>query len=103
MLQIPLQPIPNQSISTTLASQNCRINIYQRTTGLFCDLYVDNALIIGGVICQNLNRIVRDVYLGFVGDFGFCDTQGDSDPDYTGLGSRYLLIYLEASDLNGAG
>lgn len=103
MLQIPLQAIPNQSISATLANQNCRINIYQRTTGLFCDLYVDNALIIGGVICQNLNRIVRDIYFGFVGDFGFCDTQGESDPEYSGLGSRYLLIYLEASDLNGAG
>jgi len=103
MQQIPLQSVPNQSLSITLAGQNCRINIYQRSTGLYCDLYVDNTLIIGGVICQNLNRIVRDAYLGFIGDLGFFDAQGINDPDYTGLGSRYLLIYLEASDLNGAG
>jgi len=103
MQQIPLQSVPNQSLSIALAGQNCRINIYQRSTGLYSDLYVDNTLIIGGVICQNLNRIVRDAYLGFIGDLGFFDTQGINDPEYTGLGSRYLLIYLEASDLSGAG
>lgn len=66
---------------------------------MFVDLYVSNAPIILGAIAQNLNRIVRSLYLGFIGDFWFADTQGTSDPDYTGLGSRFLLQYLEASDL----
>jgi len=68
--------------------------------GLFIDVFVNNQLIIGGVICENLNRIVRDSYLGFIGDLIFYDTtKGGNDPDYTGLGSRYLLVYLEQSDL----
>lgn len=103
MLTIPLQSVPSQSVNVQLGGQNCQINIYQKSTGMFCDVYVSNALIIGGVICQNLNRIVRDLYLGFIGDLAFLDTQGSSDPYYTGLGTRFLFVYLELSDLNGAG
>lgn len=103
MLNIPLQPFPNQSINVNLAGQNSTIDLYQREDALYCNLFVNGALIIGGVICENLNRIVRDLYLGFVGDIGFFDTQGVSNPDYAGLGTRFLLIYLEASDLDGAG
>ena len=98
MLQIPTRPVPSQFMSVTLANQLCRINLYQKTTGLYMDLYSNGSLVIGGVICQNWNRIVRDSYLGFVGDFIIEDTAGVSDPDYTGLGSRYQLIYLEAGD-----
>lgn len=99
MIIIPLQPVPSQKISVVLANQNCQITIYTLTTGLFVDLYVNNALIIGGVICQNLNRIVRSVYLGFIGDLGFIDNQGADDPVYTGLGSRFSFAYLEDVDL----
>lgn len=98
MLLVPTRPIPSQFFSITLDDQICRINVYQKTTGLFFDLYVNSVLIIGGVICENWNRIVRDAYLGFVGDFVFIDTQGTSDPVYTGLGSQYQLIYLEEGD-----
>jgi hypothetical protein len=52
-----------------------------------------------GVICQNWNRIIRSAYLGFVGDFAFWDTQGSNDPTFGGFGSRFLLFYLEKSDL----
>lgn len=101
MMIIPMQPIASQSFQVTLANQNVQINIYQKFFGLFCDLYnvSNNKLIIGGVLCENLNRIVRSLYLGFVGDLEFVDTQGKTDPYYTGLGSRYLLAYLETTDL----
>lgn len=100
---IPIADTFSQTLTAQLANQNCSINLYQKSTGLFCDLSVNDALIIGGVICQNLNRIVRDSYLGFVGDLCFLDTQGASDPSSPGLGSRYLLCYLTASDMNGIG
>lgn len=86
----------------TLGNQACQLNVYAKFFGLFMDVYVSNQLIIGGVICLNLTKIVRDAYLGFVGDFTFIDNQGASDPVYTGLGSRYSLIYLEAADLVSA-
>ena len=100
MLIVPLQAVPNQAVTVALGGQVCQINIYQEDYGLFVDLYVNNALIIGGVIAENLNRIVRSAYLGFLGDLAFIDNQGNSDPDYTGLGGRFSLAYLEVSDLS---
>jgi hypothetical protein len=100
MLIVPTQAVPNQSLQVQLGNQACTLNVYQYPYGLFMDVYVSGAIIIGGVICENLNRIVRDFYLGFVGDFVWFDTQGSNDPIYTGLGSRYQLIYLEAADIN---
>lgn len=99
MLIVPLQPVPSQVLGVQLNAQNCNLAIYQKAYGLFMDVSVDETLIIGGVICQNLNRIVRSLYLGFEGDFVFIDSQGNADPFYTGLGARFSLAYLEPSDL----
>ena len=99
MLIVPIKPLPNQTLQVQLAGQAVSLNIYQLAYGLFVDVLLNNAPVINGVIAQNLNRIVRSLYLGLVGDFVFVDTQGDEDPVYTGLGSRFLLVYLEESDL----
>lgn len=100
MQEIPLRAIPSQTFTVNLNNQPCQIEVYQKLSGLYINLYVNNALIIGGVICQNLNRIVRDAYLGFQGDLGFFDnTKQGEDPIYTGLGSRFRLFYLEPQDL----
>lgn len=96
---IPIQPLPNQSFQVQLANQPCTINLIQTAYGLICSLYISSTPIIVGVLCENLNRIVRSLYLGFVGDLIFNDTQGSDDPVYSGLGSRFQLIYLEAADL----
>jgi hypothetical protein len=96
---IPLNPVPSQTFAVQLDGQNCQINIYQKFYGIFCDLYVNGNMVIAGALCLNLTRIVRSLYLGFIGDLAFLDTQGSTDPYYTGLGVRYQFIYLEASDL----
>ena len=98
-LIVPLQPLASQTVALTLNGQACKINVYQKSTGLFCDLYVNDGLIIGGVICQHLNVIVRSAYLGFSGDIAFYDTQRTDDPVYTGLGSRWLLGYFTPDEL----
>jgi len=67
------------------------------------DVLVGGTTIISGVICENLNRIVRDAYLGFSGDFAWYDTQGTSDPVYTGIGTRFVLLYLTPDDLAALG
>lgn len=103
MLIVPLQPRPSQQVQVQLAGQTCQIKVYQAPTAMFTDLYVNNGLIIGGVICQNRNRIVRSTYLGFIGDLIFVDQQGTTDPVYTGLGTRYLLYYLSTDNLGGLG
>lgn len=100
MLLIPMQAEPNQTVTITLANQICQINVYQKDYGLFLDLYVDNSAIIVGQLCENNNRIVVSQYLGFLGDVMFTDTQGDSDPVYIDIGSRFFLVYLEVADLS---
>jgi hypothetical protein len=105
MLIVPLQPVPSQTLTSLLSNQNCRINVYQKAFGLYFDLTVPTIQtdpIVAGIVCRNANRLIRYAYLGFVGDFSFFDllnTAMPSDPDYTGLGGRFQLVYLEASDL----
>jgi hypothetical protein len=96
---IPLSAVPSQKLSVLLGGQNCQIKVYQKTTGLYVDLSVNNAPIVSGVICRNAVQIVRDVYLGFSGDLVFLDTQGSDDPDYTGLAGRFQFVYLAADEV----
>lgn len=108
---IPISDVFSQNLTIQLGGQNCQINLYQKNNEhLYCDLFVNNVPIITGVICQNLNRIVRSLYLGFIGDLSFYDTQGSitapsngSDPSSPGLGTRYLFLYLTPDDLDGVG
>ena len=100
MLIVPLQPLPSQTVNALLNNQATTLNVYQKNAlGLYVDVLLNNALIIGGVIALNLNVIIRNAYLGYVGDFAFIDTQGATDPVYTGLGSRYVLGYFAPSEL----
>lgn len=104
MLIVPLKALPSQKVTIVLGGQSCLIDVYQRSTGLYNDLFVNDALIIGGVIARNLVVMVRSLYLGFIGDLAYFDTQpdkihGPSDPDFVGLGLRYQLIWFAPEDL----
>jgi hypothetical protein len=100
MLVIPTVATPSQTLTVQLAGQPTQLNIYQKSTGLFCDVYVNDSLIIGGVLCLDANRLVRSQYLGFIGDLAFYDMHGAEDPLAAGLGIRWILVYLEAADLD---
>lgn len=92
---IPLSPVATQVVTVSLSGQRTRLAINQRTTGLYIDVFVNDAPVILGVVCRDRTLIVRDAYLGFLGDLAFEDTAGTSDPSYTGLGTRFVLAYLE--------
>ena len=96
---IPLQATDNQTLTVVLDNQIVQIDVFQKAYGLFCNLWVNNAMILAAQLCQNLNRIVRDSYLGFPGDVLFLDQQGKSDPFASGLGSRFVLCWLSPADL----
>lgn len=96
MIVVPLQPAPAQTVGVTLNGQSCRIVVKQRRTGVFLDLYVNDAPMICGVLCLVGNRIVRSEYLEFAGDLAFIDTQADGVTDlvsFEGIGSRFFLAY----------
>lgn len=99
MQTIPLDSVPNQNLRCTLGTQNCRIRVYTLSTGLYLDLELDGNPVVTGVICHDRCLLVRQAYLGFLGDLSFIDSQGTDDPQYTDLGGRWALLYLAPSDL----
>lgn len=100
MLQIPLIVAPSQQLGVSLAGQNVQLAVYQRNTGLYCDVGLNGAVVKTAILCLNGMRLLEDSqYLGFVGDLVFIDTQGGNDPDWRKFGTRYQMLYLEASDL----
>lgn len=99
MKRIPLTPVPAQTLSVVLSDQNCQISVYQKSTGVYLDLELNNSPIATAVLCHDRARLVRSAYLGFVGDLTFVDTQGHADPQYQGLGSRFVLAYMEPLEL----
>ena len=98
-VSIPLVATPAQTLTVSLGSQNARIDIAQKSTGLYISVYLDAGAvqtpIVTGCICRNLVKIVRGPSL--IGDLYFYDTQGSDDPYYTGLDGRFLLVYDDAA------
>ena len=91
---LPIQALAAQSFDATLGNQDCAITLRQLATGLFIDLSKNGAQIISGAYCNDRVNLIRRKYLGFGGALYFVDTSGQgADPYYTGLGSRYLLVY----------
>lgn len=118
MLIIPVTAVPAQSLSIQLAGQSCGINLYSLQTpgdilatplpttevqgypALYMDLTVNGTSIINCRIVRNTVPMLLDAkYYGVIGDFVVVDMFEDTDPVYTGLGTQYQLVYLEASDL----
>lgn len=95
---IPVLPVGSQKFDVVVNQQSCSIAIYQREGKVYFDLYLAGVPICLGILCTNRNRIVRYPYLKFIGDFCFVDTQGSDDPVYSGLGGRFLLVYLEPGE-----
>jgi hypothetical protein len=113
MLIIPLQAQPTQTLNISLNGQATTLNVYAAgddpdsgNPRIYVDLYVANTLVLGGVFANIGARMVRDAYLGFVGDIVLNDTQPDPDlgPQqalWKGLGARWLLLYLYPAELTG--
>lgn len=93
MLVVPLSPKPSQVANVLLSGQDCRISVYQKTTGLFLDLAVAGVPVKTAVLCRDRVALIRQPYLPFVGELFFKDLQGLDDPTYSGLGSRFILGY----------
>ncbi|OBP11392.1 MULTISPECIES: Ig domain-containing protein [unclassified Pseudomonas] len=96
---IPLAAVASQTLKVVLAQQNCVLNVYQQSTGMYLDVILEGETILAGVLCRDRVRCVRQAYLGFIGDLAFMDTEGTDDPVYSGLGSRWVLMYLSPEDL----
>lgn len=99
---VPLSQVPSQSVNVVLNGQPCTIDLRLLGGRQYFSLSVNGNVICRNVLTVNLSRIVRAAYTGFVGDFVVVDTQGDEPPEYTGWGTRWLLLYLEPVEYGGS-
>lgn len=99
MRTISIEPKKSQSISVELGGKQCKIRLVQRNSFLYMDLSIDGKRILQGVPCLFGNKMVGYKYLGFPGDLIFMDNFGQLDPEWSGLGERFKLYYIEEPDL----
>jgi hypothetical protein len=100
MLQIPIQPVPSQLVLCVLGGQNCQIAIYQKGSRVYVDLNSNGSNMCLAALAHNLVPLdACNSYDGFQGNLFFIDTQGLDDPQYTGMGSRWVLVYMTPAEL----
>ena len=100
MQTVPLQAVPSQQVQTVLGGQNCQIAVYTLGTEghVFADINVNGVDISSGILARNAVPLNPFGYAAFAGNLMFIDTQGLSDPSYTGFGARFQLVYLTAAE-----
>lgn len=98
MQQIPVQPVPSQQLQCVLNNQNVELSIYQNGQGMFVDITSNSQVVSTCIIALNGVPLNPFSYSTFLGNLLFIDTQGVSDPFYSGLGTRFQLIYLDPAE-----
>lgn len=84
---IPIEPIPNQFFSTSLDGVTWEILLETRLDNIYISLTNNDGLVLSNRICRDKTHIGH----GFV----FYDIDGNSDPYYEMLGTRFLLIWTD--------
>lgn len=86
ILEVPLQQVPNQTFGVRLGGSNYELTLNYRAGGLYLSVVKDNEPVVYNRICQNNNPIDQ---------FFFSDIVGNENPDYTGLGDRFRLLWSD--------
>lgn len=117
MQGVPLNAVASQNFAITLDNQACQFSLYQRgyndAAAMYLDLIANGVSILTGRIVRSYGAIpdtraplmlTGRRYLGFAGDLVMIDTQAlatnvTQDPQPSGLGARWQLLYLAPADL----
>lgn len=92
---IPLEALPNQKLTINLNNQNCVFEFVTRGKNIYMNLSVDNQEVVNGVICLNKVDLIQYNYLNFNGRLYFEDLESNLDPYFWGLGTRWVLNYVQ--------
>lgn len=100
MKRVPLQAVASQTLAVTLAGQACEIALRTNGGNMYFDLTAGGVSIVRSRIVRNKQLLLLDArYQPFLGDFLFNDTQGDTQPNFAGLDTRYVLYYVGVAEL----
>lgn len=92
---VPIIDAPSQKLTVNLGGQNADIALTMRLGNIYADVFSDGREVVSGRLCLNQEPIVREAFRPFAGELYFEDLQGNEDPVYGGLGSRFLLRWIE--------
>ena len=85
---IPLDSYPNQDVSFVLQNKRWFITLVSRLSMLYASVENDHdGIIIQNRVCLNQTPITKNLV--------FIDVDGDDNPTYTGLNSRFFLVYSD--------
>lgn len=99
MIQIDLDPIPNQSFSLVVDQSRYEVTIRLAVEVMIADILRDGEEVVLGVRCLPDTLIIPYQYLeGSKGNFVFL-TEGDEIPNYTLFGVTQNLYYLSPTEL----
>lgn len=94
-MQIPLSPIPFQTVSAVVNGQNYRVTVRSLGGRLYCSLMVDGERVSDTVAAAAGGKAVPWAQIKANTELLWVDTQGTEAPRYEGLGSRWLLTFEE--------
>lgn len=104
MIKIPLTAYPDQELQIELGEQMCTLHVFERYGFMYLDVTVKNTLIIAGMLCHPTTPALPPNLQGFEGNFYVIDTKAantatQTEPNYTGWGTRYLLYWLSPAEM----
>lgn len=94
MQEIPLQPIPAQTLQIVLDGQYCTFSVYFRWGRCYLDLTVGATPVYKGILCLHAQKLNTSPTIDFSGSLYFIDMQSQDPPQWEGLGDRWMLVYL---------
>ncbi len=98
MLAIPLNPVPNQTVSFNADGAFWQVHIYQSISFMCADVTLNGTQVVSGIRCFGGIPLMPYSYLTAP---GFGNMIFDSDADWTGFnqsGGTSNLFYLEQDE-----
>lgn len=83
--EIPLKQIPNQTLRFTIDDSTYAIELCSRLGNLFITVKKNDDYLVCNRVCRNMTYLCKWLF--------FADQQGNKDPEYTELGTRYKLVW----------
>ena len=87
-LTVPLEAYPNQIVSAVINNDRWTISLFTRLEQLFATVETeDSGVLVSNRVCLDGVPITENLV--------FIDANGTKNPEYTGLNSRFFLVWSD--------
>lgn len=99
MRQIPLQSVPNQSLSFTQDENRWEVTIKQAVTSMIADVTINDVRVISGVRIPGDDFILPYTYMGVLQGNLMLTTRQELLPDWEMFGQAQQLFYWTPDEM----